>query len=254
MVNLYPSVEYDSIDEEDETVTLILSNLSGIDSMFEGGGSTLKTTITIIDDDDAPSAPRRLRAIAGQNDIELRWDEPADLGQENGSPNFVSDYQYRGAATESDVSGAEWQDSGYNSSPAYVFFQDEGGLKDGIYYIQIRAKTFVTDDDGNTVGAASNIAVSTQRFELIFTPGWFNPPEGGSQGVKMKLNSQPTADVTVAISKSGTSSAEITLDTSSLTFTADNYNTDQTITVSATEDADADDDMASNRLQADQYR
>ncbi len=246
MVTLYPNVEWESIDEDDETVTLILSNLSGIDSMFEGGGSTLKTTITIIDDDDAPGPPRRLRAIAWQTGIELIWDEPADLGQENGFANFVSEYEYRSATTESGVRDAGWTGTGSTSTSTYVSFYDENNnIADGIYYIQVRAKTFVTDDDGNTVGAASNVAVSTQRWELIFTPGWFNPPEGGSQGVKMKLNSQPTADVTVAISKSGTSSAEITLDTSSLTFTAGNYNTDQTITVSAAGDTDADDDMAS---------
>ena len=246
VVTLYADIVGDSIDEDDETVTLILSNLSGIDSMFEGGGSTLKTTITIIDDDDAPSAPRRLRAIAERNYIELRWDEPAYLGQLGGGTGFINQYEYRAATSENALSGAAWQGTGGQSLAHYPSFYDENNnIADGIYYIQVRATSFVTDEDGNPVGAASNVAVSTQRWELIFTPGWFNPPEGETADVKMKLYQQPTADVTVAISKSGTSSAEITLDTSSLTFTADNWDMDQTITVSAAEDTDANDDMAS---------
>ena len=53
-----------------------------------------------------------------------------------------------------------------------------------------------------------------------------------------KLNSQPTADVSVAVSSSDTS--EGTVSPSSLTFSASNYNTDQTVTVTGVDDSTTD--------------
>ena len=62
-------------------------------------------------------------------------------------------------------------------------------------------------------------------------------PENGS-GVpyKVKLAAQPAADVTVALSVTG--DADVSVQPASLTFTAGNYATLQTVTVSAATDAD----------------
>ena len=65
-------------------------------------------------------------------------------------------------------------------------------------------------------------------------------PEGGSSTYTVKLDSQPTGDVTVTIG--GVSGTDLTLDETSLTFTKDDWGTAQTVTVSAGEDADALDD------------
>ena len=64
-----------------------------------------------------------------------------------------------------------------------------------------------------------------------------NVPENGS-GVdyKVKLAAQPAADVTVALSVTG--DADVSVQPASLTFTAGNYATLQTVTVSAATDAD----------------
>ena len=58
----------------------------------------------------------------------------------------------------------------------------------------------------------------------------------------VRLDSEPTADVTVAITgHAGTDLAlsGATLTDNALTFTTDNWNTAQTVIVSAAEDADA---------------
>ena len=60
----------------------------------------------------------------------------------------------------------------------------------------------------------------------------------------MRLNAAPTADVTVAISSSN---PDVTVNTSSLTFTTVNYATNQRVDVTAAEDADAADDTANLR-------
>ena len=57
----------------------------------------------------------------------------------------------------------------------------------------------------------------------------------------MKLNTAPTAEVTVAISSDN---PDVTLNKSSLTFTTVNYATNQRVTVTAGQDADAADDTA----------
>ena len=56
----------------------------------------------------------------------------------------------------------------------------------------------------------------------------------------MVLNTEPAADVTVAIQ--GPDDAEVAVDQTALTFTANNWNTPQTVTVTAHHDDDAVDD------------
>ena len=61
--------------------------------------------------------------------------------------------------------------------------------------------------------------------------------EGSHGSYTVKLATQPTADVTVAIG--GTSGTDLSLNKSSLTFTTSNWGTAQTVTVTAAQDDDA---------------
>ena len=61
--------------------------------------------------------------------------------------------------------------------------------------------------------------------------------EGDTGHYTVVLDTEPTADVTVAIQVS--EDADIALDQTALTFTADNWNTPQTVAVTANHDADA---------------
>ena len=64
-------------------------------------------------------------------------------------------------------------------------------------------------------------------------------PEGRSRTYTVKLTSQPTANVTVTINKSGSTTVTHDATNNMLTFTAANWATSQTVRVSAAED-DAD--------------
>ena len=68
--------------------------------------------------------------------------------------------------------------------------------------------------------------------------------EGDATGASytVVLDSQPTADVTVTVS--GHAGTDVTLDKTSLTFTPENWETPQTVTVSAAQDEDAAQDEA----------
>jgi len=65
---------------------------------------------------------------------------------------------------------------------------------------------------------------------------------GGSATFTVKLTAKPTADVTIPLSSSDTT--EGTVSPSSLTFTAANWNTLQTVTVSGVDDNDDDNDIS----------
>ncbi len=64
--------------------------------------------------------------------------------------------------------------------------------------------------------------------------------EGGSASYTVKLATEPSATVTVAVT--GHAGSDLTLDKASLTFTASTWETAQTVTVTAAEDDDAVDD------------
>ena len=85
----------------------------------------------------------------------------------------------------------------------------------------------VTVEDGDTVG-------------LVVDPASVTVAEGGSASYTVKLASEPTAEVTVAIT--GHAGSDLTLDKASLTFTTSTWETAQTVTVTAAEDDDAVDD------------
>src|SRR6185295_14486284 len=67
------------------------------------------------------------------------------------------------------------------------------------------------------------------------TSGLVTSEAGGAASFTVVLDSQPTADVVVAVASSNT--AEGTLAVTDLTFTSANWNTPQTVTVTGVDDA-----------------
>ena len=102
-----------------------------------------------------------------------------------------------------------------------------------------------TATGGDYAAATADLPVTVDDDEsvgIVLSETSLNPSEGGSAAYTVKLSSQPTAQVTVAIA--GTSGTDLGLSTSSLTFTTSNWGTAQTVTVSAAQDDDATDDEA----------
>ena len=102
---------------------------------------------------------------------------------------------------------------------------------DGSYSGFDAADVSVTNTDNDTAG----ITVSP-------TAGLVTTEAGGTATLTVVLNSQPTADVTIALSSSDLT--EGTVGPASLTFTAANWNVAQTVTVTGVDDALADGDIA----------
>ena len=89
----------------------------------------------------------------------------------------------------------------------------------------------VTNIDNNTVGIIVNP-----------TSGLTTTEAGGTATFAVRLNTQPTADVTIGLSSSDTTEGTISL--SSLTFTTSNWDTAQTVTVTGVNDDLDDGDVA----------
>ena len=102
-------------------------------------------------------------------------------------------------------------------------------------YAGVTASVTVTVDDDDTPGITFTPAART------ITPAARTIREGATGTYDVKLNTAPTADVTVAISSDN---ADVTVNKSSLTFTTANYATNQRVTVTAGQDADAADGTA----------
>ena len=97
-------------------------------------------------------------------------------------------------------------------------------------YDKLSTNRAVTNDDDDTAGLTLG-SISRHTTEA-----------GQTATFSVKLASQPTQDVKVGVSSSNT--AEGTVDASSLTFTAANWNTPQTITVTGVDDSVDDGDIA----------
>ncbi|MBF2754168.1 MAG: hypothetical protein ISN29_02780, partial [Gammaproteobacteria bacterium AqS3] len=97
----------------------------------------------------------------------------------------------------------------------------------------------VTDDDNDD---NNRLDLSATSLTLV---------EGRSGSFTVALTSEPSANVTVTLARTGASSADVTFTPNTpLTFTAGNYNVGQTVTVRVADDDDAVVDMATISLSA----
>ena len=76
---------------------------------------------------------------------------------------------------------------------------------------------------------------------MTITPRTLDVDEGGTTTYTVKLNGPPTENVTVAITSDDTGAA--TVSPASLTFTPTDWNTPQTVTVTAVDDSDMNDEI-----------
>ncbi len=117
-------------------------------------------------------------------------------------------------SSDSDVEGAETYRITLNDAAGYELGSDK--TADG------------TLNDGTTAS-------------VTVTPTSLTVAEGGSATYTVKLNAAPSGNVTVTVAGA---SGDVTVSGSPMTFTAGNYGTAQTVTVSAASDTDATDDTA----------
>ena len=98
----------------------------------------------------------------------------------------------------------------------------------------------ITDGSTHRAGDAASATVPVTDNDVrgvTVTPTALTIPEGDSASYSVVLTSEPTADVPVAVQVP--EGAEVAVDETELTFTAEDWNQAQTVTVTAAQDADA---------------
>ena len=118
---------------------------------------------------------------------------------------------------------AHHDDDAVDDEPVTITHTVTGGDYENVTVADVEV-TIIEDD-------TPGVTISVTALELT---------EGDSQSYTAVLTSEPMADVTIAIQVPD--NADIALDQTALTFTADNWNTPQTLTVTAHHDDDAVDD------------
>ena len=86
------------------------------------------------------------------------------------------------------------------------------------------------------------VTVTDDDAGVTVSPATLRIPEGNSSTYTVKLDALPASDVVINVTKSG--SPDVTVSPATLTFTTANWDTAQTVTVAAAQDADAANDAA----------
>ncbi|MCY3913487.1 MAG: fibronectin type III domain-containing protein, partial [Chloroflexi bacterium] len=242
----------DAVDDDGECVKLAIgAALPAAVSV----GATDATTVAITDDDD-PEVSVRFGApgytVAEGESVDITITLSADPERTVEIPLTTTE---QGGATGAD----------YSNVPATVTFNSG----DTELTFALDATQDAVDDDGESVkvgfgsmlpaGVTVDTSIpsgDTQARDtttvaitdddgagVTVTPTALPIAEGHSEAYTVVLDSQPTAAVTIAVN--APSGSDVSVDETSLTFTASTWSQAQTVTVSAAQDADAVDDTES---------
>ena len=222
-----------SADQDDDATTdaaVTLSHtVSSVDDADYNGIAADTVSVTITEDDTAgvSIAPTALTVVEGGSDaytvvldtqpsgdvtVTISGHADTDITLSDTSLTFTSENW----STPQTVTVSAAQDDDAAPDQAVTLSHVVGGI--GEYQGVTAASVTVTIEEKDTAG------VSIAPISLTVD-------EGSSASYTVVLDSQPTADVTVTIS--GHAGTDITLSNDSLTFTAENWDVAQTVTVSA---------------------
>ena len=228
----------DSLDEDAETFSIALSNVSG-NAGIGGPG-----TVTITDNDAQPtvtiaevgksseaSGEGRFRvrlSDASGRQVTVEW-LTTDFGTATANADYV---KARGTLT---FEPAE-QQKDFN-----VVIVDDAIVEEReIYRVKLRNPVNATLHTPPRVDAE---IIDNDEAGVLVQPTAVDMLEGGTGEYTLRLKTLPTADVTITVTVPA--NTDLTASPTSLTFTSSNWDQPQTVTLTAAEDADLADDEVS---------
>ncbi len=190
-------------DNDEKPSGSIVLDPSGTLTIDEGGSGTLSVSLSAAPNADVTVSLRKTNADITLDRTSLTFD--------------ASNY-----ATPQDISVSAAEDEDATDDSDAITLSADGGI------IASDATSVISVNDDEVVG--SIVLDSTETL---------NVDEGGYREFTVRLSTAPNNDVKVSLGKTN---ADVTLSPASLTFTASNYRTAQTVTLTAAQDDDAEDD------------
>ena len=208
----------------DQTGTGVAFFLFAVSDGEAESTSVYRMTIDIAEDTIAPGRPRNLTAVSGSGAVALNWEAPSDPGS-----SAIVRYEVRHAAGEAVPAATAWRSVGL------TFTHTVTGLANGQRHtFEVRAVNGSTPGEGPAAQVQATPSAAGDSRGVTVSPTALTVTKGTSRTYTAKLNTQPTESVTVTPSSSNT---KVTFSPTSLTFTTTNWNTAQTVTVTAAQDA-----------------
>ena len=223
-------------DARDDTATLSHS-VASTDGDYNGIGVS-EVDVTATDDETAGVSitPRQLTIAEGGSDsyeVVLTSQPAHDVTvtiTHSGDGDIGNDHQ------ELTFTGSDWE----TPQAVTVSAAQDDDARDDTATLSHSVASTDTDYNGISVSQVAVTATDDETAGVSITPTKLTIAEGGSDAYQVVLTSQPTDDVTVTITHSG--DQDVSIDDQELTFTGSDWETPQTVTVSAAQDEDARDD------------
>ena len=234
------TVTGDVVDEPNETLTLTLSNASG------AAIGTAAATGTITDDDAAPSgitlvaSPDTVTENGGAKTVTV-------TASVNGSTRYAEAKTVAVTVGKSADSATEGTDY---ANVAGLSIEIAAGAASGTRDFTLTPTNDAVDESNETIsveGASAGVTVTADQITItdddtkgiVLSRSAVTVTEAGGSGrtesYTVKLATQPTAAVTVAVSSGDTDTA--TVNKASLSFSTSNWNSAQTVTVTGVDDS-----------------
>ncbi|WP_373533702.1 FG-GAP-like repeat-containing protein [Microcoleus sp.] len=225
-INVVPTD--DAIVDPNETVTITLTDGAAY-NLAAAPNNTASLTITDNDSAAITITPTSTNATeggtTGNYTVVLTSQPTADVNLAIGNT----------AQTTTDASTLTFTAANWNTPQTVTVTAVDDTLVEGSHTGTITHTATSTDTNysGITVAAVTANITDNDSAAITITPTSTNATEGGTTGsYEVVLTSQPTADVNLAIGNT----SQTTTSASTLTFTSANWNTPQTVTVTAVDD------------------
>ncbi|MBF2754645.1 MAG: BACON domain-containing protein, partial [Gammaproteobacteria bacterium AqS3] len=239
----------EDVDVADESVTIRLT-ASGGEYDAVSGSVSVNVTDDDVDLEVSPTALDVTEGASGTFTVQLASRPSDDVtvelvqsGTVNDDVTFDADGDTDGNQTRLTFTTENW---GQGQTVTVSAAQDDDAVDDsatiklsasGGGYRNITGSVEVEVEDNDT----AKLVITADTDPLAVE-------EGKSAAFQVKLETRPSGEVTVELSRSG--DTDVTVNPTSLTFTTDNWDDEQAVTVSAAEDDDILDENATINLTA----
>ena len=198
-----------------------------------GGGygsvSIADVVVSVTESVSLPAAPAGFAAAAGNGQVVLTWTNPNNAG--------ITGYEL-GHGKTGVRAGAAW--TAIPGAGATTVTHTVTGLENGSEY-SFRLRAVNPAGDGAGTGWATATPLAPTVPGATVSTAALRVAEGGSGSYTVRLDTAPSADVTITV---GGASGDVTVPGSPLTFTTSNWTVPQTVTVNAGTDTDTETDPA----------